>query len=550
MQPTGEPTNAGKALSNGRMSRRRFATGALAGLGLGLASRAGLPGRAGAVRFQGDPRRFIASSGADAVTLDPQVSFDGQSPLLWRASYETLAAYDGSSLDIVPHLAESIDVSEDGLTYTFRIRPNVAFTDGEPLDAAAAMLSIERQIAVKQGIAFALAPVAGMDAPDPMTLVINLSSYADGFLSVFASTYSPYIISPKAIRDHASGDDWAQGWLRDNMVGTGPYVLEGYQQAQRAAFTRNPNYWQGWDGTHPEQILVAYVKESATQRLMLEKGEVDVALFLPEDTVEEMAGAPGITITNEPSFNQYYLVLPCKSGPTADKRVRQAISYGFDYGSFITNNMRGQATQARGPLPSTFIGYDPDLPQYAYDPARAKELLAEAGYPDGGFSLSYTYESGYAWKRPLGELFQANMRDLGIDVQIQELSPSAWADLLSNPDTAEHAHGMVWWPSLKTPYDYLYTLFATGAQGTAGYNWGYYSNPEYDALVDQAWAEADEQKRLALYAEAQRILVDDAPALFLFERNYRMPMRDDVEGFVFNGFHIESLNWYGIHKGA
>ena len=146
--------------------------------------------------------------------------------------------------------------------------------------------------------------------------------------------------------------------------------------------------------------------------------------------------------------------------------------------------MRGKAQQARGPIPSNFVGFNPNTPQYTYDPDKARALLAEAGYPDGGFTIDYTYETGYFWKRPLGELFQANMADLGITVDIQELSPSAWADLLSNPETAHHAFGLVWWPTLKTPYDFMFSVFATGAQGTAGYNWGYYSNPELDALLE------------------------------------------------------------------
>lgn len=525
------------------VSRRRAIQGVVAG-----ASVLALGGRAGQEAMAADAKTLIVASGADAVTLDPQVSFDGQSPLLWRASYETLLAYDGDTLDLVPHLAESFEVSEDGLTYTFKIRPNITFSDGEPLNAAAVKLSIERQIGVQQGIAYALANVTAIDTPDDMTVVLTLSAPSDGALSAFAAMYSPYIISPKAIKDNEVDGDWAQGWLRDNMVGTGPFLLDSYSQSQQAVFSRNPNYWKGWDGEHPEKLFVKYVKEPATLRLVLEQGEVDTALFLPDDAVEEMDGEEGIVVTNAPSFNLYYLVFNTVEGPTADKKVRQALSYGFDYGTWVNDIMRGKAVQARGPIPSTFIGFNPDLPQYTYDPEKARALLAEAGYPDGGFTIPYTYETGYFWKRPLGELFQANMADLGITVDIQELSPSAWADLLSNPETANHAFGLVWWPSLKTPYDYLFSLFATAAQGTAGYNWGYYSNPELDTLLDEGVVEPDEAKRLEIYNKAQAILVEDAPALYIYEKNYRLPMRDTVQGFVFNGMHIETMNWFGMSK--
>lgn len=495
-----------------------------------------------------DASTLVVASGADAVTLDPQVSFDGQSPLLWRAVYETLVAYDGDTLDIVPHLAESYEISEDGLTYTFKIRPGITFTDGEPFNAAAAKLSIDRQIGVEQGISFALSNVTAVETPDDMTVVLTLSAPSDGALSAFAGMYAVYMISPKAITENEVDGDWAQGWLRGNMVGTGPYVLDSYNQSQQAVFSRNPDYWGGWDGEHFNQIVVSYVKEPATERLLLEQGEIDVALFLPDDAVEELDGAEGIVVTDVPSFNLYYLVLPCHAGPTADKKVRQAISYGFDYDTWVNDVMRGKAQRARGPIPSNFLGFNPGTPQYDYDPDKARALLAEAGYPDGGFTLDYTYETGYFWKRPLGELFQANMADLGITVNIQELSPSAWYEMLSNPETANHAFGLVWWPTLVTPYDFMYSIFATGAQGVAAYNWGYYSNPEVDALLDAGTIEPDEAARMEIYGKAQELIVEDAPALFVYEKPYRAPMRDSVEGFVFNGVLIETLNFYGMKK--
>ena len=529
-------------------SRRITRRGALHGsVALGLSAVA-LSGVTIRETHAADAKTLVVASGADAVTLDPQVSFDGQSPLLWRAVYENLIKYEGDTLNLVPHLAESFEVSPDGLTYTFKIREGVTFSDGEPLNAAAVKLSVDRQIAVEQGIAYALANVDSVETPDDMTIVLKLSAPSDGALSAFAGLYAPYIISPKAITENEQDGDLAQAWLRDNMVGTGPYILDSYTQSQQAVFSRNPNYWGGWDGDHVDQIIVSYVKEPATERLVLEQGEIDVALFLPDDAVEEVDGAPGIVVTDVPSFNLYYLVLPTREGPTADKKVRQALAYGFDYDTWVNDIMRGKAQQAQGPIPSNFVGFNPDTPKYSFDPDKARALLAEAGYPDGGFTIPYTYETGYFWKRPLGELFQSNMADLGITVDIQELSPTAWADLLSNPETANHAFGLVWWPTLNTPYDYMFSLFATEAQGTAGYNWGYFSNADLDGLLAAGTIEPDEAKRMEIYGKAQDLLVDEAPALFVYEKRYRLPMRDTVQGFVFNGIYIETLNFYGMSK--
>lgn len=494
------------------------------------------------------PDTLVVASGAEAVTLDPGVSFDGQSPLIWRGVYEALLEYKGDTLEIVPNLAESYDISADGLTYTFKLRPGIKFIDGEPLNAAAVKFNIERQIAVKQGIAYALAPITKIETPDDMTVVMRLNAPSDSFLSAFAGMYTVKMISPKAIKDNEKDGDWGQAFLRDHMVGTGPFMLENYTQSQQAVLKRNPDYWRGWDGNHVERVIIKYLQEPSTERLLLEQGEIDIAMFLPDDVVESLDGKPGVVVTDIPSFNLYYIVLPTKKGPTADLRVRQAIAYGFNYDAFVKDMLRGKAKQARGPIPSNFLSFNPDVPQYNYDPAKAKELLAAAGMPDGGFTLKYTYETGYWWKRPLGELFQANMKDLGITVEIQELSPAAWAETLSNPDTSEHAFGLVWWPTLASPFDYMWSIFHTDAQGTAGYNWGYYSNKTLDDLLYAATAEGDAAKRAQMYGEAQKILVEESPALYVYEKNYRLPMRDNVKGFVFNGVYIETLDFYALHK--
>ncbi|TPJ57653.1 ABC transporter substrate-binding protein [Mesorhizobium sp. B2-6-1] len=527
------------AVSNG-WSRRAFLAMGAGGLSL--------PFLGGGRVLAAGKDTLVVASGADAVTLDPGVSFDGQSPLLWRGVYESLFDYKADTLEFAPLLAESYTVSEDKKTYTLKIRQGVKFTDGEAFNAAAVKFNIERQIKIKQGIAFALGPIISIETPDEFTVVLQLSAPSDGFLSAFAALDTVKMISPKAIRDNEKDNDSAQAWLRDNMVGTGPYKMHSYTQSQQAVLERNADYWRGWDGDHFQRIIVKYVHEASTERLVLEQGEVDVALFLPDDVVESLEGKPGLVITDVPSYNLYYLALNCKKGPTADPKVRRAIAYGFNYDAFIKDILRGKAKQAHGPIPSTFVGFAPDTPVYTYDIEKAKALLAEAGHPGGGFKLKYTYETGYFWKRPLGELFQSNMKDLGIEVEIQELSPAAWAGLLSNPDTAEHCYGVVWWPTLATPYDYMWSLFHTAAQGNAGYNWGYYSNPEVDKLLDAGTIEPDEKKRFELYAKAQKLLVADSPALFIYEKNYRLPMSDKLKGFVFNGMRTETLDFYALHS--
>ncbi|MDX6592567.1 MAG: peptide/nickel transport system substrate-binding protein [Gaiellales bacterium] len=494
-------------------------------------------------------KQLVIASGATPVTLDPMVSLDGQSPLLWRCSYEPLLRFKGATIEVEPHLAEAYEYDTNANQAVFHLRPDVTFTDGTALDAKAVKLNIERQMALEQGIAYALSPVTKVETPDDQTVVVHLSGFSDGLLYGFASLYGLYMISPKAITDN-KGDDWAQAWLSKNMVGTGPYQLQNYELNQQASFIRNDTYWGGWEGEHFESVLVQYVTDPSTERLQLERGDSHIAVYLPDDVIYAMRDKENVTVSDDPSFNVYYLGLPCRTGPTADKAVRQAISYGFDYDSWVNDVLNGTGTQARGPLPEIFPGYDSSVPQYTYDVDKARSMLADAGFEGGGFSLKYIYETGYYWKRPLGELFQSNMKDLGIDVTIQELSPSTWVGTLSNKDKASEAYGVVWWPSLATPFDFLWALFATSAQGTAGYNFTYYSNPQFDGLLDQATAEPDEAKRTALYNRCQHIVVEDAPYLFLSDVRYLVPTSPKLTGFEFNGMYINSFDPYALGVSA
>ncbi len=489
---------------------------------------------------------LVMTSGATPVTLDPMVSLDGQSPLLWRCAYESLLSYKGSGIELEPHLAESYELDNEQLTLTFHLRKGVMFTDGTPFDAAAVKLNIERQIAVKQGISYALSAVKTIETPDAQTVVISLSSFSDGLLYGFSSLYGLYMVSPKAITDN-KGSDWAQTWLKSNMVGTGPYVLQSYQLNQQASFTRNEKYWGGWSGAHFDRILVQYITDASSGRLELDQGQSQMAFYLPDDVVFAMRDDAAATVIDEPSFNVYYLGLPCRTGPTATKEVRQAISYAFDYDGWNKNVLNGTSTAAHGPLPKGFPGYDDTIPQYTYDVDKARKLLADAGFAGGGFSLKYIFETGYYWKRPLGEQFQANMKDLGIEVTIQELSPTTWVETLANKDQASEAYGVVWWPSLATPFDFLWSLLSTDAQGSAGYNFTYYSNPTFDKLIYAASAEPDEAKRTALYTKAQRLAVDDAPYLFLSDVDYLLPVSPKLKGFEFNGMYVNSVDPYKLH---
>jgi peptide/nickel transport system substrate-binding protein len=522
----------------------------LAGVGLPAVAElvAACGGAVSKASRSGAQKILTVASYGNAETLDPMASLDGQSPLLWRASYERLLSYRGDTTSYVPELAESYEASPDGKTFVFHLRPGVRFADGEEMTAAAWKLSLERQIAINKGMAYALSSVVKAEAPDDRTFVVYTDGFTDGFVSAFSSNYGLFVISPKAITDH-KGSDWAQSWLRSHMVGTGPYLLESYTPGVVATFHRNPHYWRGWHGHHADTIIVNYVHEASTAQLQLEQGSIDSAVLLPDNVITALKGQPGVSVLEYPSLNLQYLGLNCRRGPTRDVRVRQAIAWGFDYQTYVHNINSGYtgARQARGPIPSTMTEYVSGLPYYSYDPARAKILLREAGYPKGGFSLTCAVQDAYPWTSEMAQLFQSNMADLGITVRPQSMAASAFDGTESNPATALDSVPLVWWPTLNTPYDYLFAVYDTKAQGTAGYNYAYYSNPVFDRLLESAYVEPNPVRRRALFAEAERIAIHDSPYLCVMEQPFREPQLNSVRGFQFNGFYIYTYDFYNMY---
>jgi len=233
---------------------------------------------------------------------------------------------------------------------------------------------------------------------------------------------------------------------------------------------------------------------------------------------------------------------------SAEAMRAMAIAYAIDYQKYIKENLEGHAKQMVGMLPSTFLGYNPDLFTYHKDLDKARKLLAEAGYPNGGFTLKYILDPGYEWKRPMGELLQDNLKELGIKVAIREVSNAAWNATLANPDTADHIYGLVWWPFVASPMDYFWSMCHKDAQAEGGWNWVYYDNPEVNERIEKLDSILDNKEWYDNVTRIQQILVDEVPYAPFYEAEYRLPMRDNVRGFIYNGLYTDTFTFYDMWK--
>jgi peptide/nickel transport system substrate-binding protein len=480
------------------------------------------------------------ASGASITTFDPIASFSTEVAYLAN-SYEQLLRVNppGSAEPYTPMLAESWDVSEDGMVYTFHIRPGVKFHDGEPLNAEAVKKSIEASI--DHGAAgFVWLPVEKIEVVDEMTVKMTLLR-SIALELVAGSEYGAFIVSPKAL-DAAAADEnfWADG----KSYGTGPYMVESYTPDAEIVFTQNTEYWGGWEAGQAEKVVASLVPEATTRQQLLEGGEADIATGLPPENIDSFSSNPDYTVVIEPSTYNYLGFFNTKHPPLDNIKVRQALSYAIPYEDIIKTAVLGRGTQSYGPVPAGVFPFDDKLFQYSYDLEKAKALLKEAGYENGGFSLNLTYTASNSTEESFVPLIKDSFAQIGVDLTI---TPMAWGQQYAlgttDPEAKETQDMFIvlYWPTFPDAgVDNLRSMFRGVEEAPyingAGFNFSYWFNADFNALVDEArlLTGKDRAASQAKYSEAMSLLIDEAPGVYFFDAKAVYVVPNHVQGFKYN----------------
>jgi peptide/nickel transport system substrate-binding protein len=431
-----------------------------------------------------------------------------------------------------PGLATSWESNEDATEWTFHLREGVKFHDGTDFDAEAVKYSIERVMTLGLGPAFIWDPVEEIQVADDYTVKFKLK-YAAPLDLIASAAYGAWIISPTAVE--AQGEKASEWFNEGHTAGTGPYVIESRELGRRLAMTRFDDYWGGWKEGQFDKAVFEIVVDPAERQQMLELGAADMAYDLPRENWATLDARDDVTVYVNPSFQNLLGLFNMEKDLTGNKLVRQALSYAFPYQQFIEGVMLGQATQAHGPIPAGMWGHSEDLFQYTYDLDKARELLAEAGYPEGGFDLVMTHDAADPDQKQLGELWQAELAKLGINLELRPMEfESQWNLAKSDPLAAQDIFVMLWWPTWITPYDFLFTMFH--CEEEIFFNLGYYCIPEFDELIDTAneLSGSDREEAERLFIESQKALIEDAAAMFFYDSPSNRTLRSDIKGYVDN----------------
>jgi peptide/nickel transport system substrate-binding protein len=462
--------------------------------------------------------------------------------------YEGLVGLNEELNGVRPVLATSWRVARDGKTYTFTLRDGVKFSDGTPFDSSAVKLSIERAQALKKAAYLYLKPISRVETPAPNTVVLHLEQPYTPFLGGLRFLL---VVSPKALKDHDGGDQ-AQTWLREHTAGTGPYVLEKWEPNIIHVGKKNPLYWRGWPANKFTTINLRHIYEPETQRLMVEKGELDWAENITKDALPALKRNPSLTVYEKPGTSLMVTYLNTQAPPTRDLRVRQAIHHMWNQEAF--NAITGNTANA-GPLFTPLLGKDWRMENpYPYNPERARKLLAEAGYPGGGLTLRFQSQKGDVDKRAIFELMQAELNKLNVKL---EFFDDTWPALVKratdwgvarDPGTAIHLFGYFRPMFLASPHDYLFHMYHSEAYPTkGGRNFTYYSNPEYDKLITESMSSLDPDRELKLARQAAELVWKDAALVVNGRIVDKFVGRKDVKGFLYQGDRV-SFRYYDMYR--
>ncbi|MEZ5415538.1 MAG: peptide ABC transporter substrate-binding protein [Opitutaceae bacterium] len=479
--------------------------------------------------------------------LDPAYPDSQQTFNIVLALMEGLCQYDPQTSLPVPAVAERWEASDDNLTWTFHLRPEARWSNGEPVTANDFAYSYRRNLspglgaeystmlfALQNGREFYEGTVTdfaqvGVKAVDDHTLVLTLS-HPIPYLPKMLCHSIWYPVHQATIEKFGRIDQRGTHWTRPgNYVGNGPFVLAEWKPNQVITVTKSPTYWNR-DQVRLNGINFYPIEANSTEEAMFRTGQLHVTAQMPIDKIAVYRDDPRLAVFlhQAPMLATYYFRFNTRRKPLDDVRVRRALAYSINRQEMVDKVTLGGQPPANRLTPPGIAGFDP-AGGFTYDPELARQLLAEAGYPGGaGFpNLEYLYNTNESHRKIAEAIQQMWRSELGINITLVNQEAKVWSDTMrsGNYDIAR----MAWVGDYVDPSTFL-DIMTTG-NGNNETGWG---NPEYDRLIAEATTTADEAKRYALYARCEQILAEEAPIAPLYFYNRNNLVLPSVKGWYDN----------------
>ncbi len=487
----------------------------------------------------------------DVLSLDPHEVSEVGGVLVTTQVYQNLVTVNiDDATDIQPQLAESWEISDDGLTYTFTMATGATFSSGNPVTAEDAAYSLQRAVKLNSRSAFIITQfgftpenVEDMVRVEDGKLVVTIAeAYSPSFFLVVLSAYVAAIVERAPLVENEVDGDFGNAWLKSGAasVGSGPFQLQQWDPAVAIVMERNDNYW----GDAPEmaRIVIRHVAESATQRLLLEQGDIDIANKLAPDDHIAMADNTETTTITGPSSVIYYMGMNQRTPGLDQPQVIEAMKWLIDYQGMADSLAQGTVSVHQTMIPGGFLGESEYTP-FSYDLERAQELLAESGV-ELPLSLDIVVWNNAPYV-DFAQALQATMAPAGIDLNLEVVDGGQWLERYRSHDL-DGWMGL-WGPDYPDPHSNARAFAVTAAdtpddKETLADRFGF-APGDLSPRTMAALAETDTATRQALYEEIQVEHTDTSPFLFMFQEQRAIGVRSNVEGLVLGVTFADDRYW-------
>lgn len=496
---------------------------------------------------EGSPEGFNPQLYASQTTADASS----------RQIYNRLVEFKLGSTELIPALAESWSISDDGKVYTFKLRRHVrwhttsSFTPTRDFNADDVVFSFERQFKKDHpfhkvsGGNYEYFNGMGMqkllksvEKVDEFTVKFTLNQPEAPFIANLGMDFASILSAEYANKMMAAG---TPGQVNLDPVGTGPFQLVQYRKDAVIRYKAHPDYFRGRAAI--DDLVFAVTPDASVRFAKLKAGECHVIPYPNPADIDALETDPDITVLKQEGLNIGYLALHTEKPPLNDRRVRQALNYAVNKQAIIDAVFQHAGRMAKNPIPPAMWSYNEDTRDYPYDPARAKRLLAEAGYPDGfetdiwAMPVQRPYNPN---AKRMAELLQADFANIGVKAKIITYE---WGEYLKRSKAGEHETLLLGWASSNgDPDHFLYGVL--GCAGVGGLNRAQWCHKPFDDLLVQAKRTTDVAKRTELYRRAQEIYIEEVPWVAIAHSVVFMPIRRSVTGYVVDPFG--GHNFYGV----
>lgn len=462
--------------------------------------------------------------GTDIESLDVHVVTSSPSYAVLDHIFDTLFELSPEG-DIVYSLATGFEVGPDGRTYILKLREGVTFADGTPFNAEAVKANLQRiqDPASRAAYANLIAPITEMNVLDEYTLELK-SDEPFGPIQVHLAHSGMGMISPAVL---ARGNEYVAA----NPVGTGPFELVEWRQGEQVVLRKRDSWWG--EPVQLDQIVFRTIVDDGARLLELEAGTADVAIRIPPTEWQRIDADANMKVDRTTGLRTIYIYFNTQKPPFDDVRVRRAFNHAVNNEGIVTALLAGAGRPSDAPMAPAVFGYSRQTP-YHYDPQLARQMLEEAGFDFGRTYVIYHPTGRYNQDALIAAAVQQSLRAIGVQVELRTLEWTTYLDFVRRPvEENEVEIAMLGWGVATMDADYaLVEMFHSRQWPAAGFNLGFYSNPAVDAALDAGRFNADPEARIAAYAEAQRLIWEDAPWIFLHSELQLTGLRENVHGFI------------------